>query len=265
MTTAPTPISIHEVEPCQCGHGRSIVTPTRYSGVVKLQDARQVLQAPDGLYTTSPAREIVMPVQRTTLLFTCAQCGGSFERAAPPSRRLPKYCSSVCSNIATGRERTRLLEERFWEKVNKAGPIIRPELGPCWIWTGQLDRKGYGRFSLGHRPDSSRRNINANKQALEWQLGRELKPEHGALHRCDNPPCVRNDGPNSHLFEGTRADNAADRVAKGRSVVVGLSPDDRLEIIRLRTQEEFPWLRLSRMFGVHRSAIQRIVREATGT
>jgi hypothetical protein len=33
-----------------------------------------------------------------------------------------------------------------------------------------------------------------------------------ALHHCDNPPCARP----SHLFEGTQAENDADRHAKGR-------------------------------------------------
>jgi hypothetical protein len=31
-------------------------------------------------------------------------------------------------------------------------------------------------------------------------------------HHCDNPPCVNVD----HLFLGTRADNAADKMRKGR-------------------------------------------------
>jgi hypothetical protein len=43
------------------------------------------------------------------------------------------------------------LEERFWERVNKNGPLPahRPDLGPCWLWTGGK-RKGYGRFALTH-------------------------------------------------------------------------------------------------------------------
>lgn len=37
--------------------------------------------------------------------------------------------------------------ERFWPKVNKAGPIpeYAPQLGPCWIWTAG-SCKGYGTF-----------------------------------------------------------------------------------------------------------------------
>ncbi len=39
---------------------------------------------------------------------------------------------------------------RFWAKVNKNGPIpaVRPELGPCWLWTAALWGGGYGAFSI---------------------------------------------------------------------------------------------------------------------
>jgi hypothetical protein len=42
----------------------------------------------------------------------------------------------------------RPLEERFWEKVDKNGPIPvnRPELGPCWLWTAYVAENGYGKF-----------------------------------------------------------------------------------------------------------------------
>ncbi len=37
-------------------------------------------------------------------------------------------------------------EQRFWGKTDKNGPIpsFRPELGPCWIWIGAIDSRGYG-------------------------------------------------------------------------------------------------------------------------
>ena len=38
--------------------------------------------------------------------------------------------------------------QKFWSLVNTNGPVpeYRPELGPCWIWLGAMDRE-YGRFS----------------------------------------------------------------------------------------------------------------------
>jgi hypothetical protein len=39
--------------------------------------------------------------------------------------------------------------DHFWTQVNKNGPIPehKPELGPCWLWTGRTDPAGYGRYS----------------------------------------------------------------------------------------------------------------------
>ena len=41
--------------------------------------------------------------------------------------------------------------ERFWEAVNKEGPLPeqRPELGQCWIWLRKPNHDGYGIFSEG--------------------------------------------------------------------------------------------------------------------
>jgi len=43
------------------------------------------------------------------------------------------------------------LEERFWAKVDKSGPIpdFAPHLGQCWLWTASSDGKGYGQFQVG--------------------------------------------------------------------------------------------------------------------
>jgi len=68
------------------------------------------------------------------------------------------------------------------------------------------DRQGYGRKKVGSRT------VLAHRHA--WELANGLVPEGlCVLHRCDNPPCINPD----HLFLGTRADNNADRDAKGRS------------------------------------------------
>ena len=96
--------------------------------------------------------------------------------------------------------------KRFFAKVNKNGPVPShcPELGPCHVWTGAVDDRGYGRFGLRGK------NERAHRVAFLLNYGRWPEPQ--ALHHCDNVSCVNG----SHLFEGTPKVNAEDRDAKGR-------------------------------------------------
>jgi hypothetical protein len=79
-------------------------------------------------------------------------------------------------------------EERFWAKVDKSGD--------CWLWTGAVNHKGYGKFAVG-----------AGKWMLAyrmaWQLAaRELPKKPLSLdHICRVPACVRVD----HLRVATRS------------------------------------------------------------
>lgn len=87
-----------------------------------------------------------------------------------------KFCSDFC---------------RFWSKV-RYGP-------GCWEWQAGKDGD-YGAFRVGERT------IGAHVFVCD------PAPGLCALHRCDNPPCVRP----RHLWEGTRGQNNNDRKAKGR-------------------------------------------------
>jgi hypothetical protein len=77
------------------------------------------------------------------------------------------------------------VEERFWLKVNKDGPVpeCRPDLGPCWIWLRGKLKEGYGQFWNGEKT------VMAHRFAYELLVGpipEGLEPD----HLCRNPSCV---------------------------------------------------------------------------
>jgi hypothetical protein len=87
---------------------------------------------------------------------------------------------------------------RFWAKVDKSGE--------CWIWTGALNRQGYGQAWDGERTRLAHR--------VAWELEHgPIPPGKSVCHDCpggDNPRCVR------HLWLGTHQENMRDCFRKGR-------------------------------------------------
>ena len=144
---------------------------------------------------------------------------------------------------------------RFWSKVNKEGPIPehKAELGPCWIWTGAPNNKGYGKLRLqGKRSEEYAHRVS-------WAISMDASPDGICVcHHCDNPLCVRP----SHLFSGTRVDNASDMAAKGRGNTTKLTPE-QIEYIRaVYGSRPYGIIgELAETFNVHRSSIRRAAKK----
>jgi hypothetical protein len=140
--------------------------------------------------------------------YECIICHRKFQTY--PSQR--RFLSVTCSHKCRGALKTlnrRPVKERFFENINTNGPIPahRPELGQCWIWTGCLDRQGYG---ITYRSPKERL---VRSHRMSWEIHCGLIPNGiNVLHKCDNPSCIRP----THLFLGDQKANIQDALSKGR-------------------------------------------------
>lgn len=109
------------------------------------------------------------------------------------------------------------IETRFWDKVDKNGPLIIED--ECWVWTGHI-RAGYGMFRFGPNTTTS-----ASRVSFQLYHGVKLDRKTIVRHRCDNRPCVRP----SHLVVGSYLDNNHDTMMRERMSHTLLSHEQVVE------------------------------------
>lgn len=105
------------------------------------------------------------------------------------------------------------LAERFWAKVNKHGPVsaIRPDLGPCWLWTAGKFSNGYGQFKFNGKGTTAHR---VAYFLTKGPIPLGFEPDHLCKVRaCQNPDhleavtqrinTLRNSGPSAQNAKKT--------------------------------------------------------------
>lgn len=122
----------------------------------------------------------------------------------------------------------------------------------CKEWEGKILETGYGYVPGGGY---------AHRHAYEKAKGQI--PE-GMLvrHKCDNRSCVNPE----HLEVGTNIDNMRDMVERGRSAKGSRHSQSKFteqqvkEIRSLKKREGISNVAISKIYGVHRTCIDKIIR-----
>lgn len=179
---------------------------------------------------------------------TCVVCETSFvvERHRAETARA---CSKRCAGILGGAVKTeQALAATFWDQ------LVRTESG-CLVWPHGTDGRGYGRLAWAGRRWAAHR--------LAWTLVHG-EPDLPVLHWCDNPPCCEP----THLHLGTKAQNSAEMVGRGRSCRGERRPQAKLteaQVIELRRDHATGTSLsvLASRFGMSVSGVHSVVQRRT--
>lgn len=148
----------------------------------------------------------------------------------------------------------RFRRPRHWTAAQVLALHSLPQPNGCVLWGGGKCTAGYGYISL-----TGGKKMRAHRFAWTARHG-DIPGGLHVLHKCDVPACINPD----HLFLGTAADNASDKIAKGRQrtgVSLGekhgcakLTDSQAAEILQTREIARI----VAERYGVSRSTIALI-------
>lgn len=124
----------------------------------------------------------------------------------------------------------------------------------CWLWTGCMDHRGYGKVSSGVRRNHP---VKAHRASYEEFVG-PIPGGLWVLHKCDVRGCINPD----HLFLGTPKDNSQDMMRKGRGPIgekQGRSKLTAADVLEIRASNARVG-RLAKKFSVTHTTIIRTKR-----
>ena len=150
--------------------------------------------------------------------------------------------------------------EAFWQSLDKNGPLPEhhPELGPCWLWTGNKSPSGYGvlrRFN---------KDIRAHRFAYQLSQG-EIPFGLRVHHHCDRRNCCAP----THLWLGTHKQNMGDMTDKGRQshgdkhYAHKVTAEQVKEMRRLYSETKIPLPQIAKQFGLSKFAAGKAIRGET--
>jgi hypothetical protein len=143
------------------------------------------------------------------------------------------------------------LRERFERAVEVRGP------DECWPWRNARDRDGYG--LLGEWVGG--KTIKMHKaHVLAFTFAHGYPPEYQALHTCHHEWCCNP----VHVYDGTPAHNAADRIVNGRMTGKAKLTIEMVQIIRQDCDGTMVALaETAKRYGVTAKTIENVIKRRT--
>ncbi len=150
-------------------------------------------------------------------------------------------------------------KEQFYEWI--CTNRVRDDKTGCLLWTGSKNKLGYGTACWCAKP------VLVHHWICEYENGRESVDGECVLHSCDTPACSEP----THLRFGTRIENNADRMRRGRHRSVrgeasGMSKLKECDIPQIRdliASGRMSNSEIGRAFGVTNACIFSVMRGET--